>query len=48
MRSLSMVLVAGLESATAQAADPNGKFQIVGAGALSCEKYLGATEQQRV
>ena len=47
MRIPGIVLIAGLASATAQAADPNGKFQIVGAGALACQKYLGATEQQR-
>jgi len=42
------VLAAGLACATAQAADKNDDFQILGAGALTCQKYLDAGKQDRL
>ena len=44
MKKLLIVTVAALLAATgAKAADKNGNFQILGAGVLTCQKYLDST-----
>jgi len=48
MRAVCAVLAIMLASASAQAADPGGKFHIVGAGAVTCEQYTNATPEQRL
>jgi hypothetical protein len=48
MKLFAAVLSLGLACATAHAADKDGNFQILGAGALSCQKYLDAGKQDRL
>ena len=48
MRVACFALATMLVSASAQAADPNSKFQIVGAGAVTCQQYTNATPEQRL
>lgn len=48
MRSLAFVLLAVIIGGGAQAADTNGKYNIVGAGARKCQEYAGATDQQKI
>ena len=48
MRFFALVLLVGLIGTEAHAADPNGRFSIVGAGARKCSEYAGATDQQKV
>ncbi len=48
MRSFAVVLLAILGSVGAQAADPNGRYYVVGAGSRSCQEYTAATDQQKV
>ena len=48
MRLVSAILATVMMSAAAEAADPDGRFHIVGAGAVTCQQYVGATEQQRL
>jgi len=48
MKLLAIVLATGLACATAHAADKDGNYQIMGAGAVKCQKYLGANKQDRL
>lgn len=48
MRSVVVILAALLVGTSAHAVDPNGRFQIVGAGAVTCRQYTKATPQQRI
>jgi hypothetical protein len=48
MRSVAIILAALLMGTTAHAVDSNGRFHIVGAGAVTCQQYTDATEQQRI
>jgi hypothetical protein len=48
VKLLGAVLAVVLACATAQAADNNNNFQILGAGALTCQKYLDASKQDRL
>ncbi|MGE0421764.1 MAG: HdeA/HdeB family chaperone [Reyranellaceae bacterium] len=47
MRILALVALAVSIGAAAQAADPNGRFNILGAGSRKCGEYAGATPQQK-
>jgi hypothetical protein len=44
MKLIGTILTAALLCGTAQAADKDGKFQVMGAGAIACQKYLDATD----
>jgi hypothetical protein len=48
MRSVQAFFVALVLTTAAQAADPNGRFHIVGAGAVTCQQYIDATPEQRL
>src|SRR5579863_6664816 len=48
MKLLAIGLATGLACATAHAADKDGNYQIMGAGAVKCQKYLGANKQDRL
>jgi hypothetical protein len=48
VRLLSAALAVGLMCASAHAADKDGNFQILGAGALKCQKLLDADKQDRL
>jgi hypothetical protein len=48
MRFVHAILATMLVSASAQAADPNSMFHIVGAGAVTCQQYTNATPEQRL
>ena len=48
MRLLGTALVVGLICGGAHAADKDGNFQILGAGALKCQKLLDADKQDRL
>jgi hypothetical protein len=47
MKLIGTVLVAALLCGTAQAADKDGKFQVMGAGVLTCQKYLDANDADK-
>ena len=40
MKLIGTIFAAALLCGTAQAADKDGKFQVIGAGAITCQKYL--------
>jgi hypothetical protein len=48
MRLVPVVLATMVASASVNAADPNGRFHIVGAGAVTCQQYIDATPEQRL
>ena len=48
MKLLGAILATGLACASAHAADKNDNFQVLGAGALTCQKYLDAGKQDRL
>ena len=48
MRSVAAILAVLLATASAHAADPNGRYHIIGAGGVSCKQYTDATDQQRL
>jgi hypothetical protein len=48
MRKTLLALVGILAAAPASAADGNGRFQILGAGAHKCSDYLSATPEQKL
>ncbi|QQS14836.1 MAG: hypothetical protein IPK81_12205 [Rhodospirillales bacterium] len=47
MKRLLAIATASLLAATAQAADPNGRFHIVGAGTVTCQRFLTADDQEK-
>lgn len=48
MRLVQAIVATMLMSATAQAADANGRFFIVGAGAVTCQQYVGASQERKL
>lgn len=48
MKLVSATLATMLLAGSAHAADPSGKFFIVGAGAVTCQQYVDATPEQRL
>ena len=48
MKLFVAALATGLVCAAAHAADKNDNFQVLGAGALTCQKYLDAGKQDRL
>ncbi len=48
MRVVLAILATVLGAAAAQAADPDGRYQLLGAGTVTCQAYTNATEEQRV
>ncbi|MBX3499507.1 MAG: hypothetical protein KF889_08690 [Alphaproteobacteria bacterium] len=45
---LVCALVFSLVAAGAHAADPNGRYHIIGAGSVKCQQYSQATDQQKL
>ena len=48
MRSFVVILAVALATSSALAADQNGRFYMMGAGAVSCKQYSDATDEQKV
>jgi hypothetical protein len=47
MKFVGTLVAAALLCGTAQAADKDTNYQVIGAGALSCQKYLDASDTDR-
>jgi hypothetical protein len=48
MQFFATMLAMVLATSSALAADPNGRFYMLGAGAVSCKQYSDATDEQKV
>lgn len=48
MQCFAAIVAMVLTTSSALAADPNGRFYMLGAGAVSCKQYTDATDEQKV
>jgi hypothetical protein len=48
MKSIAVILATLLVGTSAYAADPNGRYYVLGAGSRMCKEYTGATDQQKL
>jgi hypothetical protein len=47
MKFMGIIFVAALLCDSAQAADKDGNYHVIGAGTMTCQKYLDANEKDR-
>ena len=47
MRLIGAMLATGLACASAHASDKNDNFQVLGAGTVTCQQYLGTSAQNK-